>query len=100
MGAAKGITGLIVVIIAIVFGWITLSNGMKNIEDAEQWTAYEHGVCLYVDGFSEQQCQKMAGPVQWPAISGEQAFEKYYGEGKTQWVYGENPRLGLGPLGN
>jgi hypothetical protein len=99
MSAAKGLVGLAFVIIAIVFGTIVVQNNLKNVADAEQWTAYEYGVCRYVDGWTEERCLAEGGQVNWPAINGKEAFEKYYGEGKEQWVYGENPRLGLGPYG-
>jgi hypothetical protein len=96
---AKGkIVGLVFGLVALIASIIVISNGMRNVQDAEEWVAYEYGECRF-DGFSEEECLEMAGPVSWPAINGAQAFEKYYGEGKAEWVYGENPRLGLGPLG-
>lgn len=69
---------------------------MKQMEDAEKWLAYEHGVCRFVDGYTEEECLAMAGDVMWPGSNGKQAYDKYYGEGKAEWVYGENLRLGLG----
>jgi hypothetical protein len=70
----------------------------KEIENTEKWLAYEYGVCRIVDGFTEKECLAMGGEVMWPALNGKQVYDKYYGEGKAKWLYGENPRLGLGPL--
>lgn len=67
----------------------------SNVVDAQKWLAYEYGVCRYADGYTEAECLSMAGDVTWPMINGKQAYEKYYSE-PGSWVYGENPRLGLG----
>ena len=74
--------------------------GLGAIEDTEQWLAYEYGVCRFIDGLTKEKCLEMAGPVQWPGLNGAQAYDKWYGEGKEEWVFGENPRLGYGPYGD
>lgn len=54
MGAAKLIVGIAFAIIGFTFAGIVISNGLKEIEDAEKWLAYEYGVCRFIDGWSEQ----------------------------------------------
>lgn len=98
---AKGkVIGLIFGVVVVIGSIFMLNNAWSNVNDAQKWVAYEYGVCRFVDGYTEQECLDMAGPVSWPAINGKQAYDKYYGEDKTDWMYGENPRLGLGPLAN
>lgn len=87
MGATKGFVGLGIAVVAAVFIYFSLSNSLKQIEDAEKWLAYEYGVCKFIDRLPDSECQGQQG---------KDMYNKYYGEGKAAWVYGENPRLGLG----
>jgi hypothetical protein len=96
---AKGkIIGVMFGIIGLMASLWVISGNLDDVRDAEEHLGYVYGECLY-DGFTEQQCLDFGGEANWPVINGKQAFEKYYGEGKTQFVYGEDPILGLGPLG-
>jgi len=81
--AAGKIIGLTFGIIALIGLIFVIQNGLKDIEDAEKWMAYEYGVCRFIDGWSEQRCLVEGGEVVWPGLNGKES-------------YGENPRLGLG----
>lgn len=90
MGAAKGFLGLGIAIVAAVFIYFSVSNSLKQIDDADKWVAYEYGVCRFIDNLPESECG---------GDQGKNAYAKWYSE-PGSWAYGENPRLGLGPLAN
>lgn len=86
MGAAKGFIGIGIAVVAAVFIYFSLSNSLKQVDDADKWLAYEYGVCRFIDGLPISECGGQEGL---------NAYNKWYSK-PGSWVYGENPRLGEG----